>query len=281
VYAQITNLVVYTETGDINVTEIAKDIVAMETDLSASVTEIGSNTYSLVPFVMDGESYADALTRACSFGDGAGAAWAASIVESAKGADGLPVLRIAAQPVLTGYDYAIRLDEGNVEPGVEFVQSIDGVVNWVGVKYRSIDGKTVYVNPLDDASLTDTASVTAWGLRHVQGGYIDVDTTSQAAAIAYGVRYLNQHKDPQWMASSGIAVKGWIRTSGGGVIPACRIRAGMLLRVENYLSDLAGAGTGLTLLISGTSYDAASEVNTLTVGVPDSMAVQIARMQAE
>jgi hypothetical protein len=273
VYGEFSNLTVYTETGAIDLTEIAKDIAAHESDLSTSLGQIASNTYALVPFVSEDERLADCLMRAAGYGDGSGNAWAVSVVESALGADGKPVLRVAQQPSLTASDYLLRLDEPNVQPGVVFRQDIAAVRNWIAVKYRDANGRAVYLTPDDDAALKDDSSITDYGERQA---WLDVPTSSATTAKAFGVRYLAQYKDPRWQASGGITVKGYIRTVSGGLLPACRIRAGMRVRVENYLNDLSG--TGLTLLISGTRYQAERETCTLSVGVPDFLAVQMARM---
>jgi hypothetical protein len=274
VYGELSNVTVYTETGSINLTEIAKDVRAHESDLSTSLGQIASNTYALVPFVSEDERLADCLMRAAGYGDSAANAWAVSIVESALGTDGKPVLRVAQQPALTAHDYALRLDEPNVQPGVVFRQNIADVRNWIAVKYRSADGRTVYLTPDDDAALSDSASVADYGERQE---WLDVPTTSATTAKAFGVRYLAQYRDPRWQASGGITVKGYIRTAAGGLLPACRIRAGMRVKVENFLSDLSGSG--LTLLISGTRYTAARETCTISVGVPDFLAVQMAQMR--
>ena len=54
VYGEISNVKVYTETGSINLTEIAKDVVAKFTVLNTTTVYIGSNTLALEPFYTDG-----------------------------------------------------------------------------------------------------------------------------------------------------------------------------------------------------------------------------------
>ena len=272
IYGQISNLQLFTETGDITLPEIAKDIRALVTELSASETLIGANTLSLVPFVIDGQSYADALILAASYGDSSYQSWAVGVRESDLSTDSKPILFAEAYPALTDYDYAVRLDEPNLIPPFKAEQDIEPVRNWIAVRYRDESGRTVYLTPDDDADLKDATSIAAYGERQE---WISVDTTSITTAETFGRRYLAARKDPQWRISTGLTVTGFIRAKSGAIVPASEIRAGKRVKVENYLNDLSG--TGLTLRITGTSYDDTTETNTMDVGLPDNLDVLLAR----
>ena len=272
IYGELSSIVVYTETGSINLTEIAKDVRADVTELSANETLIASNTFALVPFISEVDTYADILTVAASYGDATFDAWACGIRESEIASDSKPILFVEQQPALTDYDYAIRLDEPNLVAPFTAEQDTSEIKNWIAATYQDETGRTVVVTPDDDANLKDATSITAYGEIHE---WIDVQTTSLTNAKNYARRILAARKDPQWIVSSGIGVVGYIRGKGGEIVPASEIRAGKRVRVENFLSDLNG--TGLTLLITGTSYNDASETNQLSVGRPDVLATWLAR----
>ena len=59
-------------------------------------------------------------------------------------------------------------------------------------------------------------------------------------------------------------------------IPACRVRAGMRIRILDYIDDLSG--TGLTMIITGTNYDAETEIVSITTGAMDDLASIIAQL---
>lgn len=272
VYGQVTIVTVYTETGAINLTEIAKDVRGKVTELSTNETYIGSNTLSLVPFVSDTESLADILMNAAAYGDSSFNPWAVGVRESAYATDNKPVLFAEAYPALTDYDYAVRVDEPNLLAPFAAARDLsEPLANWIGLRYRNEAGDTVYRTPDDDANLKDTDSITAYGERHK---WLDIDTTSTTTATNYGRRYLAAHKLPQWRVTSDISVVGEIRGKAGSV-PASQIRAGKRVKVENFLSNLSGSG--LTLLVTGTHYDADTGVCRLSVGRPDSLDVWLAQ----
>ena len=107
---------------------------------------------------------------------------------------------------------------------------------------------------------------------------LDAGTASQATALNYARRVLAANKDAKYRVTAPIVVKGTIRTASGPEIPVCRVLAGQRVRIENFLGDVVGvSGAGLTSLITGTSYDPSNETVRLTLGVPDHLAVYLAR----
>lgn len=272
VHAEWNNLTIYSETGSINLTEIAKDVRGKVTELSSTETYIGSNTLSLVPFISEIDTYADILTRATAYGDSSFNAWAVGVRESDLSTDNKPVLFVEQYPALTDYDYAVSIGDANFQPGFEAEQDISAVRNWIAVRHTNASGFQVVITPDDDANLKDTTSIAAYGERHE---WLDIDTTSTTTAKNYARRFLAARKDPQWRVSSGISVVGYIRGKGGNIIPASEIRAGKRVRIENFLNDLNGSG--LTLLITGTDYDDGSETCRISVGQPDTLDVWLAQ----
>jgi hypothetical protein len=274
VHAEWKNLVVYTETGSINAQEIAKDIAGMVSGISTDVSQIGALTLSLVPFVANSESYADLLMRAASFGDASFNRWAAWVDLSANASDSLPRLMLEQQPVLTAYDYAIRMDDSNVDGDLQFIQDLEPVRNWVAVQYQDGSGTSIVITPDDDATLKDTTSIAAYGQREE---WLQLSTTDLTAAKNYAKRLLAARKDLQWTAVGQLAVRGYIRGATGQRVPASQIQPGKRVKIENWLNDLSGSG--LTFLITGTTYTDADEKCSLDIGLPNTLEVQLLRLQ--
>jgi hypothetical protein len=180
---------------------------------------------------------------------------------------------VEQQPVLTAADYLVRLKEKNLVDDIEAEQDITTVVNWVNLEYQDAQGGNVYVTPDDDATLKDTASIALYGQREGDGP-LSVNTTDATLAKNYARRYLAQYKDPQWTVSSGITVCGYIRNASGKT-PACEIRAGQRVKLENWLNDVNGSG--LTFLITATTYNDADETCQISVGKPNNLDVFMAR----
>jgi len=272
IYGQFSIVVVYSETGAINLTEILKDLVGkLSTELNSYVGLIGSNTYDLTPFIADNwESMGEIAQRAAGFGDSSQNQWAVYIDHSERATtpDGKPVLAAEAFPVLTDYDYAIRLDEANLLAPTSFSQDVIGldansVWNWIVVQYNDILKKQKYVTPDDDATLTDATSVATWGRRDY---VLNLGSATVAEATNFGRRFLAAHKDPSWTITSPIKVQGYIRAKSGGRVASSEIRAGKRLKIENFLNDLSGSG--LTMLIQRTEYDDEPETCAMTLGDP-------------
>ena len=280
VYGEISAVIVYSETGNIDLLEITKDIRAALGDLNADENHIDSNTLDLTPFIADRfETYGGVLARAASFGDSSQNRWAYGLLSSEDAAtpDGKPVLFVEQFPVLTDYDYAIRLDEENVVPSIAFTQDFIGsgkgkIWNWIIVQYTDEEGVNQFVTPDDDADLTDATSITDYGQRDY---LLRVGHATVTEATNFGRRLLAASKDPAWRVKSPIKVQGHIRGKSGNLIPSSEIRAGKRLKIENFLQDLSG--TGLTLLITKTDYRDKDETCKITTGQPGSLDVFLAQ----
>ncbi|HEY4692547.1 MAG TPA: hypothetical protein VIH16_03865, partial [Bellilinea sp.] len=196
IYGQMSNLKVYTETGSINLTEIAKDVRAVPSELSADVSLIGSNTFVTEPFIADPpKSLADILMDAAGYGDASYNAWAVGIRSSHLASDSKPILFVEQQPVLTDYDYALRVDETNVVGQLSFSQNVEDVRNYILVQYETSDGAPAYLTPDDDTTLKDATSITSYGERHE---LITVRTSVTAKAANVARRILAARKNAQW-----------------------------------------------------------------------------------
>lgn len=276
IYGRFWNVIIYTETGSINAQEVAKDITGMVSGISADVSKIGALTVNLVPFIAQGqESFAEILTRAASFGDASYNKWATWLDLSINSSDGLPCLVLEQQPVLTGYDYAIRMDDPNVGGDLQFIQDMEPVRNWIAVQYQDVNERSVWVTPDDDATLKDTTSIGVYGQREE---WVFVPTSDLTAAKNYAKRLLAARKDVQWTAVGQLIVSGYIRAASGQRIPSSQIQPGKRIKIENWLNDLSGSG--LTFLITGTSYTDADERCSMGIGLPNTLEVLMLKLQA-
>lgn len=278
-FGEISNVVVYSETGNIDLTEITKDIRTQVSNLNSDEGNIDSNTFTLEPFFTNGsEKMTDILIRATSFGDASFNQWAAYIRESdiAATPDGKPVLFLKQYPALTDYDYAIRIDEARLAAPFELVKDIAGIANWIAVRYRDQeDNRDIIITPDDDSSLTDSDSVTKWGELHL---VTNIGVATQAMALNIGQRILAQRKDPRFVVSGPIVVNEKIRNKAGNVTPACEVMPGKRIKIENFLDDEADvSGAGLTFYVSMAVYDDTFQQVQISTGTPDALGVILAQ----
>lgn len=275
-FGEVSNIMVFggEAAGDeVDLTQIAQDIVANFTDLNSSTVKIKTITQTtyddgtqtgIAPFVMDNfPTLADILTEMAGYGDDSQNAWACGLLHSENVAspDGKPILFVEQQPALTDYDYAVSYDEQNLVAPLAISENYDELFNWIVVSYTDANGWTQYISPDDDANLKDTTSITDYGQRDYVLSVGDADADM---ATSYGRRFLAKRKDPQWRVPQPITVIDSIRKKDGSLLPASQMRAGKRLKVENYLNDLSG--TGLTLLITGTEYDDEAQTCAMAFG---------------
>lgn len=275
IYGELTGAIIYTETGSINLTEIAKDVRALVSELSTDESGIASNTLSLVPFVTDGPVYlSEVLKRAYELGDSSFNAWAAYL--DVGDASGLPRLVVEQQPVLTDFDYQISIDDLSFG-AVELVRSRGDLYNYIIVTYTDELGNRVVITPADDAALTSTLSVE---INKARRDYIlALGTVSAAVALGAGKAFLAAHKDPYYYVGAPIGVRGYVSDRYGAPVAASEIRPGKRLKLIDFISDLASvSGAGLTQLITGVSYTDSTETASLSLGVPDNLAVMLAQL---
>ena len=282
-YGEATGLTVYDKTSGPTVASILADLVTEAAAIvSSDTSQITANTYAVVPFFTDGpEAISSILDRVVGFSDASQNIWAWSLraSETAVTPDGKPVLSAGPLPALTDYDYVVTIDE--VEPPFELALDYFSIVNYVTLTYRdAATGLDVVLTPADDSSLTDAASVAAYG-RMETDNPIRLPETSAAAALNYGKAYLARYKTPRYLVSGPVRVKGAIRTKGGGLVDASRIHAdNMRLKIENYIDDVAGVeGAGLTFLVTGTRYDPATRICEISTGTSyDDLALLLSRI---
>jgi len=269
---------VYTETGNINPTEIAKDIRAAVSGLNSDESKIGSNTLTLEPFITNGyEMFASILARVAAYGDSSFNQWGFYVVESelASTPDGKPVLAYAQWPSLTDYDLVIRADDKRVTlPGL--YPDYENIWNYVIVKYQDeLSNRDVFITPDDDANLKDATSISNWNQREY---VLDVGAANSTTATNMGRRFLAEHKDLRITVNGTISVTGSLEDKNGQTYPVSRIRSRQRVKITNFLTDEIGvSGAGLTFVLTGTRYTHDSKTVQLTCGRPDPWSVLLAQ----
>lgn len=172
----------------------------------------------------------------------------------------LPMLEVFARSI-ADYEYVIRVDEAEK---FDIYQTDQDLVNYVFVEYESNDLRQLVRSPVTDGTLTDSASVAAYGRRD---GTLNINRGTATTAVQLGRAYLAENKDLKWQGS--IEVRGGIRTKTGMLVPACWARAGE----RAYLPDL-----NIVIYIGSTKYDEAKDSMTLTADKPPStLEVMLAR----
>ena len=274
IFLEVSNVKLYTEAGSINPTEVFKDVVGQFTALNSDTSYIASNTLTVEPCYMEWETIKDFVTKITTIGDASYNPWAVGVLASseARTPDGKPVLYYEQQPALSGYDYVIRLDEFDGQVTID--QVFDEIINRIAVEYTDAKGRKCYYSYISDATLEDTTSQTNYGTRYAK---LNFGNTSINQVLNYARRYLAWFKDPKWRMASPIKVKGTIRTQGRNRVPVCWVRAGQRVMIENYLQEMDGSG--ITFLITATSYDEDAETLTITAGSPDPLSALIAQMR--
>lgn len=277
-YAEITDLLIFDGTADVNLSNIVSSIIPSDFNSDTShidtITDDGygrSTNDGIIPFIIDRwTSYADIFTQAASFGDNSFNSWAVGCYHSEMAAspDGKPVIFAEQQPVLTDYDYAIRIDEENLVAPLGIERDYSNIWNNIRVEYYDENGTYQRISSTDGthSALADSTSQSTYGRRDY---VLNVGSSTAEAAYDSGQRFLAKWKDPQYKLNGPITVLEYIRKRDGRKLPACEIMAGKLVRIQNYQQDLSGSG--LTFLISHTEYDDESETCSIQAGIPDDL----------
>lgn len=276
VYLHIYGLTVYGEAETINSTKIIQDVQEYLTECNTDTSLIGSNTYALPHFVADNwETVGETMIRVASYGDGNQDAWGVGLrhSESVAAPNGEPVPFFELQPALTDYDYVVRLDE--LAAPINLVRDYSKIANWLIVRYQDALRRQQYATPISDANLGDTTSQTSYGRRDSPEKILSYGEATVASAINLARRYLNEYNDPVYNLASPLQVRRYIRAKGGNLIPASEIQAGKRIMIEDYLL----ATSGLTWLITKTTYNDETQICSIQAGTPDPFAVIMARLK--
>lgn len=273
-----TGFMVYSETGNINAYEVFKDVAALVSELSTDTSAIDASlTVSVEPFITNGrEAYSSILARIAGYGTSSYGAIGYGIRGSDQASDRKPMLFAEPWPALTDYEYEISMR--NVQGGLSVVRDFAGIANWITVQYEDALGVTHIVTPDDDANLKDTASITAYGERHLSRP-LSLGQIGETAAKQYARRYLASSKDPQVYVSGSIRLAGYVPGKNGTKVPAANVVAGERAKIVDFISDVINvAGAGLTAVITFAEYsDENGGTVSLSFGVPDNLAIMLAR----
>lgn len=273
-FAQITNLKVYSIVEDVNLTRVAINIRQLITDLSPTDHLIGSNTFTLEPWLYDTPAaVADILTDACNVGDNNFNRWYAQLLSTEHDPSGsqLPVLKVAQYPSTSDYDYVVSLDDANLVEPFEIEEDFSSIYNDIWVEYLDELGRVQYASfitvPL--SGLIDGESIFKYGRREF---LLSIGEASSTLAINTGKRFLQANKDPRYIVRAPIRVFGYIRGKNGP-IPASEIQAGKRIRIASYTDDISEQA--LTFIINRTDYDDESETCSIYIGPPDDLVLPL------
>ena len=273
IQGNITTLIVYSETGNINTYEIANDIRGALTELSTNTTALDSTnaTLDLTPFITNAwETYASILTRAAAFGDTAatGGALGYGLRSSQLASDGKPLMFLEQWPVisdLTVYDYQVSTKTAQI-PSVR--RDYASIKNWLIINYTdNLTGLATILTPDDFAALTDATSVARYERRIF---VLSLGACTEAAALGFGARYLAAYKDPLISATGAITVTEYLTGKNGNLSPASEIQAGKRLKIIDYEEGIMG-------VITSTQYNHTARTCAITLGYSDNLAIILAR----
>lgn len=271
IYGELTNLEMFSETGNINVYEVANDLRGALSNLSINTTYLDSTaTYSLRSqfITQDYERMASVLMRAAAFGNASGAALAFGLKSSQFATDALPPLFLEDWPSISGagdYDYQVTVTTAQIP---QLRRDYASIENWIVIRYTDSLGRTVLVTPDDEATLKDTDSIDRYGQRESQ--VLDLGACSAAAALAFGVRYLSTRKDPVISMTGPIVIQDYLLHRAGFAVPASEVQAGKRLRILDYEENVTG-------VITATQYNHLDRTCQMTLGFSDSLAILLAR----
>ncbi len=270
IYGEFNTLRVYSETGSINLYEIANDIRAY-TGMSADTTWLNASTmtYDLAPaFLTNGyEYYADILARAANFGDTSGNQVAYGLKPSRFTSDGNPALFLEARAdplTATTFDYQVTTKSAQV-PALRYDSG--SIRNWIVVQYTDETGASLTLDPDEQATLTDATSTTAYGEKML---IVNAGNTDAAGALEYGKRMLARYKDPIISVTGPIVIQDYLLNSSGVAIPASELIAGKMLKIMD-IPNVQG-------VIAQTEYDDTNKTASLSLGAPDDYTTFLARL---
>ncbi len=249
--------------------QIIRDVITRcgESELSADFDDLASPGFALIPFMTQGKGrleIADSIIqRAVDYGDGSQQTWGFSVWDETGTSDGLPKTEFKQRPALTDWDYEINLSETST---FHHEETLAELFNYVHVEYTDTDGKDAYASADNIAALKDTTSITNYGRRDK---IIPIGKGTSAKAQEVGERFLALHKDP--LNKGGFTIKGRMRKKGRNYEPASWVRAGIRVKVNDYLG-------GKIFLIRKVAYNAENMILNCEFDLPaDSLAI----MQAQ
>lgn len=275
IYAQITDVKIYTESGTPTVTNIVKSIrnkLSLTDEMAIDESQIGENTQVLEPCFMQGETMGDFLSKLAAYGDTSLNPWAVGVKSSQYSlvTDYKPVMYFEQQPAMTDYDLVLRMEE--IDGGASITMAYDEVINYIYLEYTDINGNRVRVTPEDDSDLKDDTSIDQFGQRDT---VLKLGDTGVTEAKIFARRHLEWFKYARPRLTRPATISGTIRKKDKQSIPVSWVTAGQRVLIENYLQEIGGSN--LIFLITQTTYDEESGKLTIVCGTPNPLDVIVAR----
>lgn len=280
-YFEINGLIVSTEIGAIDCTQMTIDLIGEHAGLNSS-TDLVDTALTRDLETGGGDPGAISTFGKISrfiggFGDTSNNPINHRLRASTLAAtpNGLPLLEATLVPTLDDHEWLVSIDDVN-DPQSQ-------VPPIFRRKYIANDGIVLYTLPEglgyetvtsdDDSNLKDNDKVTADGSRVF---VLDAGKGTQADAINAGKARLTQKTKPDFYMSGPIIVFDTIRKKAGTRVDVSEVEPGDRIKIDDYIDDRSDqSNAGLILLITGTNWTQKGRQLSITAGISDDLSLQI------
>ena len=259
-----------TNTYLFNAAQLIEDIVLMVGyPISVDVTfvPVANPATSFEQYIVD--DYTPALKLIediLAVGDTDGTLYGFNVYSRQYSSDNLPQVYVLPWSV-SDYEWELEVDDEWIE-AINLEKTDDNLVNYGRGKYINERGRAKFRTPTDNATLTDSTSVTK---EYQRDYFLDRGERGQTTSVDSAVtRKIAFNKDRRTKGS--FQVQGYIRNKYGDYIRVTKIKAGDRLRLTN---------TGEILFLRMVAVDVESLTATLTPDVPqDNLEMVLAQIDS-
>lgn len=210
--------------------EIVEDVLILAgSGISEDYDDIADPGITLTGFVTEADGFETAdriIERLAAYGDASQNTWGLAVWDETGTSDGKPKAVFEARSI-SDYEYRVRLadlQDFSHEP------TLDELWNNIIISYIDANDQRQFLTGDDDATLTDSDSISDYGERH--SPVIDIGKAESSTAQDIGQRVLAYHKDPLYKTSFSIAST--IENKQGIPIPVSWVRAGERVKILDY-----------------------------------------------
>lgn len=237
--------------------ELVQDVILLANQkgaqLSSDFSQLGEPGLILDPFAVEEPEYcAGVIGKILSYGDADLNTWIPAVWDETDTSDSKPRF-VLAERSTDDYEYEVEVS-GRELAALNYEKISSELFNSVTVSYEDSGGFVIYRTSADNAALADDASKAA---EYQRDFYFRLGRGDATRADYVGSRFIQFHKDR--LTRAGISIRGFARTKGGGVVPACRVRATQRFKLVN---------TGEIFYIAYTRYDAESDTVQISPDLP-------------
>ncbi len=280
-YFEISNLIVSTEIGAIDCTQMTIDLIGEHAGINSSTALVDSALTRDLELGGGDPGSISTFGKICryiaSFGDTSDNPINHRLRAStlAGTPDGLPLLDAQPVPDLSDYEWVVSISN-TIDPQVQvspiFRQKY--IANDEIVTHRLPEGLGFeVVTSEDDANLKDNTKVTADGSRV---NMHDIGTGTQADAVSVGKSKLTQDIKPNFYMSGPITAVDTIRDKTGMRRDVLEVEPGDRIKIDDYIDDRSDqSNAGLILLIANTNITQRGRQLSISAGISDDLSLQI------